>query len=588
MDKIHGINKMVTNPHIVNECYPLSSGTEFENVTRLLIAEGRLSEHDREQAQAAYAENGAIRWPVFLVRSGLISERDLAETQARALNFPLLDDDDFPEFPIENNKLSIKFLKSAAVLPIEEKADSIVIAMADATDTFTLQAVELACNKPVSIRIATISQIENAINRLYGEGQSSLAGIVEEIEHTDSGNEIDSIQKLKDLAGEAPIVRLVNLIINHAIESRASDIHIEPFENRLKVRYRIDGVLQEAEAPPARSTAAVISRVKIMAKMNIAERRLPQDGRIQLRSQGKLIDLRVSTVPTMHGESLVLRILDKQRVNLDLNALGFDERDIKQLFNILALPHGIILVTGPTGSGKTTTLYAALQNLNTPEKKILTVEDPVEYQLEGINQIQVKPQIGLNFADALRSIVRQDPDVILIGEMRDLETARIAVQSALTGHLVLSTLHTNDAGSSITRLLDMGVEDYLLTSTLNGILAQRLVRKLCTHCREAFTPPPELIEELQLQKYSDSSQLLLYKAIGCKQCAHTGYHGRTIIKELLVLSEPIRRLILSHADGMDIQQTAIQAGMLTMKNDGIKKALQGITTIEEVTRVTQE
>lgn len=579
---------MASNPQHINELHSITSGMGFEDVTRQLIAGGKLSEHDLEQASIASAENNSIRLPVFLVRSGLISERDLAESMSKTLNFPLLAEDDIPEFPVDNNKLSVKFLKSIAVLPLEENDDCIVIAMADPTDTFSIQAIELACNKRLQIKIATLSQIENAINRLYGDGQTSLAGIVEEIENTDAAYEIDSVQKLRDLAGEAPIVRLVNHIINQAIESRASDIHIEPFENRLKVRYRIDGVLQEAEAPPAKSTAAVISRVKIMAKMNIAERRLPQDGRIQLRSQGKLIDLRVSTVPTLHGESVVLRILDKERVNLYLNALGFDENSTQQLLNALTMPHGIILVTGPTGSGKTTTLYAALQNLNTPEKKILTVEDPVEYQLEGINQIQVKPQIGLNFADALRSIVRQDPDVIMIGEMRDLETARIAVQSALTGHLVLSTLHTNDAGSSITRLLDMGVEDYLLTSTLNGILAQRLIRVLCTHCREAYTPPAGLIDELQLRELSDSDQPVLYKAVGCKHCTHTGYHGRTIIKEVLILSEPIRRLILSHADGMEIQQSAIQAGMLTMKNDGIKKALQGITTIEEVVRVTQD
>ena len=294
-------------------------------------------------------------------------------------------------------------------------------------------------------------------------------------------------------------------------------------------------------------------------------------------------------MPTLHGESLVLRILDKQRVALDIKVLGFDPAIASDLDDVLALPHGIILVTGPTGSGKTTTLYAALHKLNTPEKKILTVEDPVEYQLEGINQIQVKPQISLNFSDALRSIVRQDPDIIMIGEMRDLETARIAVQSALTGHLVFSTLHTNDAGGSITRLLDMGVEDYLLTSTLNGILAQRLVRTLCKHCRVPYRPVPALIEKLQLQRFSDpGDEITLYKPTGCKECADSGYHGRVIITELLTLSEPIRRLILSHADGNTIQREAVNSGMVTMKGDGIKKALKGITTIEEVTRVTQE
>ena len=402
----------------------------------------------------------------------------------------------------------------------------------------------------------------------------------------------------------------MNLVINRAVTLRASDVHIEPFENQLKIRYRIDGVLQEGESPPPRSTAAIISRVKIMAKLNIAERRLPQDGRIHVRIQGKLVDLRVSTVPTLYGESLVLRILDKGQVVLNMDLLGFDKVTIQRFNDILALPHGIILATGPTGSGKTTTLYAALQTLNTPEKKILTVEDPVEYQLPGINQLQVKPQIGLNFAGALRAIIRQDPDIIMIGEMRDLETARIAVQSALTGHLVFSTLHTNDAGGSITRLLDMGVEDYLLTSTLNGILAQRLVRTLCHDCREPYTPPPALRKELQLwliaREYADTEHNLLaalneevmpnrhdpgditlYHARGCAACAHTGYHGRTVISELLVLSGPLRQLVLAHADANKIQDTAINAGMDSMRIDGLKKALQGVTTIEEVSRVTQ-
>ena len=424
-------------------------------------------------------------------------------------------------------------------------------------------------------------------------------------------HQFDSIEQLRNLAAEAPIVRLVNLIINRAMTLRASDIHIEPFENRLKVRYRIDGVLQEGEAPPVHSAAAVISRIKIMAKLNIAERRLPQDGRIQIRAQGKPVDMRVSTVPTLYGESMVLRILDRDQVALDMDALGFDAAGKQRLETLLAQPHGIILVTGPTGSGKTTTLYAALQTLNTPEKKILTVEDPVEYQLEGINQIQVKPQIGLDFAGALRSILRQDPDIIMIGEMRDLETARIAVQSALTGHLVFSTLHTNDAGSSVTRLLDMGVEDYLLTSTLNGILAQRLVRTVCSECREPDVPSPALLDELQRWlaardsfdpgydllaalnndvspgQYRRGSELVFYRANGCKSCSWTGYHGRTVISELLILSDPVRRLILSRADGREIQDAAINAGMDSMKIDGLRKALQGLTAIEEVARVTQ-
>jgi general secretion pathway protein E len=556
-------------------------------IGQFLVTEGKLEQTDLERALLVN-DSDTKGLGLLLVRLGLVSDRDLAAAYANAFKLPLLSDEDVPEVPIGDCPLSDKFLKEANVVPLLDDDEQFTVAIVDPEDTFTLQAIALATGKEVSVKVATVTQIERVLDQLYDQGQSSMSDIIEEIEAEDDVNGIDSIERLRDLAAEAPIIRLVSLIINQAIELRASDIHIEPFENHLKVRYRIDGVLQEVEAPPARSTAAVISRVKIMAKLNIAERRLPQDGRIQLRVQGKLIDLRVSTVPTMHGESLVLRILDKQRLALDLDTLGFDKSLRAQFENSLTLPHGIILVTGPTGSGKTTTLYAALQILNTPAKKILTVEDPVEYQLEGINQIQVKPQIGLNFADALRSIVRQDPDIIMIGEMRDVETARIAVQSALTGHLVFSTLHTNDAGSSLTRLLDMGVEDYLLTSTLNNILAQRLVRSICQHCKEAYKPMSELIEELSLNTFTTENEIILYNAVGCDECANTGYMGRTVITEFMFLSEAIRRLILSHADSATLQQKAVEEGMCTMKMDGLIKAVQGLTTIEEVTRVTQE
>jgi general secretion pathway protein E len=552
----------------------------------LLISDGRINPEELKRSKELQIESG-VALGVLLVRLGLVSDRDMANLQCRITDFPLLDENEIPEIPILTDSFSAKFLQEAYILPIDDTEEHLVIAMVDPGDEFTIQAIELASRKSVQIKIATTTQIENALVRLYGDGNSRLADIVEEIENEDDETFSESIERLKDLAGEAPNIRLVSLMINRAIELRASDIHIEPFENLLKVRYRIDGVLQEAEAPPVKSTAAIISRVKIMAKLNIAEHRLPQDGRIQLRTQGKLVDLRVSTVPTMHGESLVLRILDKQHIELNFDKLGFTTDIKEKLQGILKSSHGIALVTGPTGSGKTTTLYTALQELNTSDKKILTVEDPVEYQIEGINQIQVKPQIGLNFADALRSIVRQDPDIIMIGEMRDLETASIAVQSALTGHLVFSTLHTNDAGSSITRLLDMGVEDYLLTSTLNSILSQRLVRTLCTHCRKAYTPLPEFIEELNLNRFVDSDELTLYQATGCDQCKDNGYIGRSVVTELLTLSEPIRRLILSRPDGTSIQNTAIESGMDTMQVDGIKKALLGLTSIEDVMRVTQ-
>ena len=587
----------------------MAAQTDSISIGEWLVREGKLQQGDLEQALLVSGNNGTGVGPL-LVRLGLVSDKDLAAAYAGRYALPVLQDEELPAAPVDNDTLSVRFLKAAKALPINESADRISLAITDPEDDFTVKAVEMACGKPATVKLATLTQVERALDILYGEGKSAMEDIIEDIQADDSATQVDSIERLRDLAAEAPIIRLVNLVINRAVTLRASDVHIEPFEDQLKVRYRVDGVLQEGEAPPVHSTAAVISRVKIMAKLNIAERRLPQDGRIQVRVQGKLIDLRVSTVPTLYGESVVLRILDKERITLDLGALGFDKVAVQRFHDILALPHGIILVTGPTGSGKTTTLYAALQTLNTPEQKILTVEDPVEYQLPGINQLQVKPQIGLNFADALRAIVRQDPDIIMIGEMRDLETARIAVQSALTGHLVFSTLHTNDAGSSITRLLDMGVEDYLLTSTLNGILAQRLVRTLCRDCREPYAPSPALRKELQrwlmLRDYAatepnalaalnktmapgrhDPDEVTLYHARGCAACARSGYHGRTVISELLVLSEAIRQLILSHADANQIQAAALNAGMDSMRIDGLKKALQGVTTVEEVSRVTQ-
>jgi len=347
-------------------------------------------------------------------------------------------------------------------------------------------------------------------------------------------------------------------------------------------------VLHEVESPPRRLSAAVISRIKIMANLDIAERRLPQDGRIRLRVQGKEIDLRVSTVPTMHGESVVMRILDKGGVALDFAKLGFEDDALNVFLDVLMQPHGVLLVTGPTGSGKTTTLYTALDRLNQPDVKILTVEDPVEYQMPGINQIQVKPQIDLTFANALRSIVRQDPDVIMIGEIRDLETAEIAVQSALTGHLVLSTVHTNDAPSTVNRLLDMGVEDYLLTSTVIGILAQRLVRKLCERCKEPYTALPELVEQMRLSKFSNQREITLWHAKGCSHCANTGYSGRICITEVMPMTDSVRSLVMKHANAADLRAEAIREGMVSMYEDGLRKAVKGVTTFEEVLRATRE
>ncbi len=552
-------------------------------VAELLAASGRVGVNDLGRARRL-ADSSGEGLPRLLLRLGLVSEKDLAETYSEVLNLPLAQQQDYPEEAVVEDGISLRFMRDAQVVPLAQDDDGVELALADPADEFTARAVSMALEQPVQLRVGLPSEIETAIERLYGEGRSAMGGIVDGMGEGDADDEED-IEHLKDLASEAPVIRLVNLVIQRAVEGRASDIHIEPFEDQLKVRYRIDGVLQEVEAPPARSTAAVISRIKIMAKLNIAERRLPQDGRIPLRVQGKELDLRVSTVPTLYGESVVMRLLDKASVKFDFTALGFDGEPRGRFQQALEMPHGIILVTGPTGSGKSTTLYTALSRINTPERKIITVEDPVEYQLAGINQIQVKTQIGMSFSGALRAIVRQDPDVIMVGEMRDLETARIAVQSALTGHLVLSTLHTNNAAGGITRLLDMGVEDYLMTSTINGIVGQRLVRKLCDHCREPYTPLPEVAREMT--RFHQDGDLRLYRAKGCDHCSGTGYLGRLVIAEVLLMSDPLRQAVLRHATATEIQRTAQEEGMLNMYQDGLRKAVEGQTSLEEVVRVTQ-
>ncbi len=554
-----------------------------------LRASGRLKEVDLARAQRLHAEAGGSLL-TLLGRLGLVSERDHAEACAAELGLPLLGAKSVPDEPPElvegAQPLSVRFLRQFHLLPIGEHRGRLRLWMSDPFDAYALDAVRLATGCEIAPAVGLRSEIDDLIERWYGQGRSAMGTIVESADG-DGGGDVDDVEHLRDLASEAPVIRLVNLVIQRAVELRASDIHIEPFESRLKVRYRVDGVLIDGESPPVNLTAAVISRIKIMARLNIAERRLPQDGRIMLRVQGKELDLRVSTVPTAHGESVVMRLLDRETVVFDFYRLGFTDEFLPQFNKVLDQPHGILLVTGPTGSGKTTTLYTALSQLNTPDVKIITVEDPVEYQIEGINQIQAKPQIGLDFSHALRSIVRQDPDVIMIGEMRDLETARIAIQSALTGHLVLSTLHTNNAAGGITRMLDMGVEDYLLTSTINGILAQRLVRKLEPTHRVRYAASPEEIERFELRRFQPEGEIVLYRP-GPSAAAPTGYLGRTTIVEFLVMNDALRRAVMRHAGMGELEQLARESGMRTMYEDGILKALRGETTIEEVLRVTED
>ena len=552
----------------------------MREIARALVDAGKLQPAGMDRALRVHEETGETLATV-LTKLGLASESDVAAALASALDLPRVGVDEFPAAPLLEDRLSVRFLRQARVVPIELTEDSVVLAMADPLDGFAVDAVRLASGLPVDARVATPSDIESALERLHADSRDRMHEI-----SADAGAAGDAeadVERLRDLASEAPVIRLVNLLIDRAVEQRASDIHIEPFEGRLRVRYRVDGVLRETDAPPERLTQAIISRIKIMARLNIAERRLPQDGRIKVAVRGKEFDLRVSTTPSMHGESVVLRILARDGAVLDFPALGFDKDSLASYLVALERPHGIVLVTGPTGSGKTTTLYASLLRLNSPDSKILTVEDPVEYQLEGVLQVQVKPDIGLTFARALRSFLRQDPDILMVGEIRDLETAQIAVQAALTGHLVLSTLHTNDAAGAVARLMDMGVPDYLLTSTINGIAAQRLVRRLCPECREEYRPSDELLGRLQS---SGEAPSVLYRAVGCAKCNGMGYSGRIALLEILVVDDEMRRLILQHADARDMEKAAVERGMRTLYRDGLHKASQGVTSIEEVLRVT--
>ncbi|AMK78403.1 MULTISPECIES: type II secretion system ATPase GspE [Methylomonas] len=551
----------------------------------LLKSKGKLSDNDLGKVRRMQKSALDDSLPQLLIKLGLCSDSDIAVSFAEASGITRVSPEHYPPQSPLPDSVSQRFLKQyhAVGLAADEQ---IQVAVMDPEDDYVTQALQLATGKPIKLQIGQLSEIDAALELQYGEGKSQMDKLLDNLNAEEEGSE--DLEHLKDLASEAPIIKMVNFILQKAVESRASDVHIEPFEQSLKVRLRIDGVLQDIDSPPVASTAAVLSRIKIMAKLNIAERRLPQDGRIKLQMIGKELDLRVSTIPTLHGESVVIRLLDKENAVLDFETLGFVGKQAERFMEVLAQPHGILLITGPTGSGKSTSLYAALKTLNTSERKIITVEDPVEYQLEGINQIQAKPQIGLTFASALRSIVRQDPDVIMIGEMRDLETAKIAVQSALTGHLVLSTLHTNDAAAGVTRLQDMGLEEYLLSSTINGILAQRLVRRLCPHCKQAHPASDTLIEEIKLRQWQPTGQILLHKPVGCPTCNGIGYKGRLAIIEFLTMTDTIRKQIMKHEEAFVIQQTAIQEGMQTMYEDGVGKALQGITTLEEVLRVTTE
>jgi general secretion pathway protein E len=537
--------------------------------------------------QSALGKVNPSRLGQILITLGFISEADLLRALSSQLSLKWLRFSEFPKEAPAGDYPSVKFMKQYKFVPIAAEDNMLKIAMSDPLDEYVLDALKLFSDKSLEICISGEKDIQEAIEQYFGSSvqmTSIMEGMREEGAEDGELNLHEDVHHLRDMAFEAPIVKLVNMLITRAVESRTSDIHIEPFENNVKVRYRIDGALTDIESLPKRLQPAVLSRVKIMSRLNIAERRLPQDGRIKLRVSGRDIDLRVSTLPTVYGESIVMRILDSGSALISLEHLGFPREALQKYDKLITMPYGMLLVTGPTGSGKTTTLYASLSKINSSDKKIITIEDPIEYQINGINQIHVKPQIGLTFANGLRHIVRQDPDVIMVGEIRDVETAEIAINSALTGHLVFSTLHTNDASGAVTRLLDMGIEGFLVSSSLIGVLAQRLVRVICPTCKEPFQPTQEMIDEIE---YFQRDRTTFHGA-GCDNCRYTGYRGRTGIFELMITDGSIRRMILEKTSADVIRQKAVEHGMKVLRESGWGKVSEGVTTVEEVMRVAQE
>ena len=564
---------------------PLEGGIESPEVApseleETILASGKVSQDDLRKVRRFSVERGE-RLERVLVDLGFISEDDLLPLMGNYYGVETMEADDIPGSPPAIESISVEYMRASRILPVRVEDGVVSLAMADPGDSTVIQSVGQVTGMrvaPVLVRardlLVRFDAIFGVIEGAEDTGDLEGAGL----EFLDDSEE--DVQQLRDMASEAPVIRLVNQILSRAVEQRASDVHVEPFENELRVRYRIDGVLHDIDPPPRTMTAAVISRIKLMAKLNIAERRLPQDGRIKLRLVGREIDLRVSSLPTLYGESVVMRILDRSSIVVDLGTLGMRADTLDRFSKLIAQPHGLLLVTGPTGSGKTTTLYGALDKINSPDRKIVTIEDPVEYQLAGVNQIHVKSQIGLTFASGLRSIVRQDPDIIMVGEIRDAETAEVAIQAALTGHLVFSTLHTNDAAGAVSRLLDMGVEDYLLASSLLGVLAQRLVRTLCGQCAREATDGADMLP--------DTGGGKALEAVGCADCADTGYRGRSGVYELLTIDDDVRNLIIGRAPADRIKTTATSKGMRSLRDDGWAKVAEGVTTVREVLRVSQE
>ena len=561
----------------------------MKNLAVICYEKGFINQDQLEALLQQHAREAAP-WERLLLNSGFVNEEQLAQGIGAKLGLTYC-------LPLELNPsgdllklLSPRQAERYRAIPIELSEERLTLATDEPLNLEGFDQLSELLNLRIKIAVASKTQITEALNKYYGSSLESVAAVLEDLNDSD----IDQFQSMADsdvsdiapesMVNEAPIIRLVNTIISGAVKAGASDIHLEPFEGEVKLRYRIDGVLQETHPPPKSLYPAVASRIKLMAGMDITERRIPQDGRIKIRIDRRDLDLRVAVASTLHGEVIVMRILNRESIMLGLEELGFSAANLNGFSKLITKPHGMILVTGPTGSGKTTTLYAALQRLNDPSRKIITIEDPVEYQLKGVNQMQVNPKVNFTFAQGLRTIVRHDPDIILVGEIRDRETAEVAIQSALTGHLVFATLHTNDAPSAFTRLIDMGIEEFLVASTIRGVLAQRLVRKICPQCSQAYQPT---IAELELTGLSESPTGFRH-GVGCEKCNFIGYHGQIGLFELLSATEEIERLVMKRANTGRIREVAVRQGMITLREDGLAKVRAGETTLSEVIRVTQQ
>lgn len=563
---------------------------EERNIGQILLEHTPLTPQQLEEALVVQKEKGC-RLGEVLVQLRFLRSEDILKALSVQVGLPYINEIVHDDVSTELIKqVPLNFAKKNELIPLRREEGHILVAIADPVNHWAVDDLNLIFDQPVRLVIASSQQIIEAINTCYNRQAGTEQTVMSDLDEESldmMAQELEEVQDLLESADEAPIIRLVNQLLFRAVKQASSDIHIEPFEKELIVRFRIDGVLYDIMHPPRKAQSSILSRVKIMANLNIAEKRLPQDGRIRIKLAGKDIDIRVSTLPTSFGESVVMRLLDRSKVLMTMDAIGLEGNNLAVVRDLIKKSHGIILVTGPTGSGKTTTLYAGLTEINSPGVKIITVEDPVEYQLPGINQTQVNPKIDLTFATGLRAILRQDPDIVMIGEIRDRETAEIAVQASLTGHLVLSTLHTNDSASSITRLVDMGVEPFLVASSLIGIVAQRLVRIVCTTCAEPYEPGDAELEQLGITRNQVEGRRI-YRAIGCSRCLQTGYVGRTGVYELLLIDDEIREIITKSIDAVTLKKRAMDKGMLTLREAGIQLILQGKTTIDEVLSITQE